>query len=59
MKYKKYIIFEFCNYYPTGGLDDISNSVDTVEEYEELGIKNCNDYFIVVNRDTWEVVFEK
>ena len=58
---KKYVIFAYYHFYPTGGLGDIVTSVDTRSEaLTWLGEKaNHYDYKVVVDRDTWEVVYEK
>ena len=56
MKYKKYIVFEIEQYYPSVGLNDIVISFDTIEEVKGyLKDKNYDySYHSVIDRDTWE-----
>jgi hypothetical protein len=54
MKYKKYIVFAYEQYYPSGGMGDIVGSFDTIEEARERG--SDNDYCDIVDRDTWEII---
>lgn len=60
MKYKKYILFDYVNCYPhpNGGLWDISDSFDTLEEALDHLNTGYYDVAYVVDRDTWEVVWE-
>jgi hypothetical protein len=58
-KYKKYILFQFGYYYPTGGLGDISESFDNLEEAQEYASKERYDFAEVVDRDTWETVWQQ
>lgn len=53
MKYKKFIVFQFEQYYPQGGLNDIKGSFDSLEEAIAFIQKNRQDYNQIVNRDTW------
>lgn len=57
MKYKKYIVFGFYDYYPSGGLGDIMASFDSLEDAKDH-IKNAThfDNNEIVDRDTWEVI---
>lgn len=51
---EKYIVFQYDNYYPRGGMMDITGSYHTIEEAKEtFGL----DRGCVVDRDTWQVVF--
>jgi hypothetical protein len=58
---KKYIIFAYDIYYPGGGLEDIAKETDDFAEAilyvleEEVN----TDWVQIVDRDTWEVVYEK
>ncbi len=59
---KKYILFAYLNYYPSGGLSDIVGDFDTLEEAKEeivrLKGKFCpHDNFDIVDRDTWDYVY--
>lgn len=40
MKYKRFLIFGYDRYYPSGGLEDVINEFDTVEEVKEMFILN-------------------
>lgn len=62
---KKFIAFGFDDYYPSGGLEDIRGSFDTIEEaIVSLGEPLCDfspalpDNAYVVDRDTWKKVHE-
>jgi hypothetical protein len=59
MKHKKYILFQYDQYYPSGGLGDIRGSFDTLEEAKEYAVKHRHDYNDVVDRDTWEEVWSE
>ena len=60
MKYKKYILFEFYTHGSSGGLFDITDSFDTLEEAQAfVGSRSEGyDYQQVVDRDTWEIIWE-
>ena len=66
MRFKKYIVFIIEQYYPSGGLSDISGSYDTIEEAREHILRAMDiveleeDLFEsslcqIVDRDTWKV----
>ena len=56
-KYKKYIVFQYDDYYPGGGLTDIKGDCDTIEEAKALsGSSFQYDNTEIVDRDTWEIV---
>lgn len=61
-KYKKYIIFTFDNYYPNGGINDLTGDFDTIKECRERLMKKANSYsywhYQIVDRDTWEIIEE-
>lgn len=54
---KKYILFAWGTYEGLGGLNDIKESYDTLEEARN-GIKDFPYYnnYQIVDRDTWIVV---
>ena len=54
MRFKKYIVFGFDQYYPLGGLEDIRGDFDTLEEAWEYD--HDWDYHYIVDRDTWQKV---
>lgn len=58
MTYKKYILFQFEDYYPGGGMSDIRESFDTVKEAEDFvaAQKWKPDNSELVDRDTWQEV---
>ena len=58
MKFKKYILFQFETYYPSGGLGDITDSYDTLAEAQAAAEKSPQDYNEVVDRDSWEIVWQ-
>mgnify|MGYP001161531519 CR=1 FL=1 len=41
---KQYILFAFWNYYPSGGMDDMIDSFDTLQEAEGR-IKELRDHY--------------
>ena len=41
---KQYILFAFWNYYPSGGMDDMIDSFDTLQEAEDR-IKELKDHY--------------
>jgi hypothetical protein len=58
MKYKKFILFQFDDHEPMGGVHDIQNSFDTLDEAIAAGAVHRFDNVEVVDRDTWEIVWE-
>lgn len=54
---KKFVLFQYEGYYPTGGLGDVTGSFDTLEEAKEAVTKKRKDTNEVVDRDTWEIVW--
>ena len=54
---KKYILFQYYQYYPLGGLSDITDSYDDLELVKEMVTENPADYNEVVDRDTWDTVW--
>jgi len=54
---KKYIVFQFDLYYPVGGLNDMRESFDTLEEAEKFCLEDRWDFNHIVDRDTWEIVW--
>lgn len=57
-KFKKYILFVWGSHEGAGGLNNIEDSFDTLEDAVK-GMKqyhSCGDNFQIVDRDTWEVV---
>lgn len=57
-QYKKYILFCYETYHPEGGLNDIHNSYNTLEEAVEILEKMEQDYREIVDRDTWEIIYD-
>lgn len=56
---KQFVLFEFYEYYPSGGLADVSGSYDTLEEAEQKYNESEAEYCYIVDRDTWQVIKEK
>ena len=63
MRYKKYIVFGYDQYYPLGGLSDLKESFSSSEEAvdyinksraEDNGYRH--DFYDIVDRDSWEEV---
>ena len=52
--YKRFVVFEFADYYPTGGMGDCEESFDTLEEAEEY-MKEVLDDGIVDNLDLFDM----
>jgi hypothetical protein len=55
---KKYIIFGYDDYYPSGGLNDILKSVDSIEEAKKFIDNSFYNNFEIVDRDTWNIIKE-
>lgn len=61
-KYNKYIVFQYDWYDSAGGLEDITGSFKSREDaiiYIEEGAWRSSDHNMIVDRDTWEVIFYK
>ena len=57
---KKFILFRFFQHYPIGGLADITNESDNLDELiKEVTDDGLYDYNEIVDRDTWEIVWKK
>lgn len=55
---KRFLLFAFEHYYPSGGLLDVVESYDTVEEAIEAsanGQRRCDELYIL-DRDLWRIV---
>lgn len=55
---KRYLAFAFDSYYPSGGLDDVRDSFDTLEEAIACCKKNYSDWRFVWDRiedKRWEI----
>jgi hypothetical protein len=61
MKKKKFIVFQYYSYAPSGGLEDISGDFDTIEEAMVLIDKaveeDSYDVNIIIDRDTWKEIY--
>lgn len=57
MKYKKYIVFSFDNYYPRGGLEDIKESFYTLKAAVDYASESEYDESEIADRDTWTIVY--
>lgn len=55
---KKYILFAYNAYYPSGGLDDIEAEFDSLDQAvvfaKNMGACDCK---YIIDRDTWEIVW--
>jgi hypothetical protein len=59
MKFKKFILFMYDTYYPAGGLGDVRDSFDTLDEAIKAAGARYYDFKEIVDRDTRETVWEK
>lgn len=50
MKYKRFMVFTYDNYYPSGGLCDCCESFDKIEDAFELLNRNVYDHIEVFDR---------
>jgi hypothetical protein len=57
-KYKKYILFQNGHFYPAGGLGDIKDSFDTLPEAIYAAETDIQDMNEIIDRDTWEQVWQ-
>ena len=49
-KDKRYLVFGYSSYYPTGGMNDLVDSFDTVKECIECIKNDSEDYHEVYDR---------
>ena len=49
-KHKRYLLFAYDTYYPSGGLCDLVNSYDTVQEAVSEANKHASDYKEIYDR---------
>ena len=56
MRYKKYILFGYGGFRPNGGVEDIEDSFDTIEEAKSAESDRDYEISYVIDRDTWEEV---
>lgn len=57
-KYNKYIVFEFNYYEASGGIDDISQSFDDLNDAILYIEKTCFNISYIIDRDSWKMVYE-
>jgi len=55
MKHKKYILFQFSEFYPCGGMNDLTGSFDTLAEARKQIKLSAYGHSEIVDRDTWTV----
>jgi erythromycin esterase-like protein len=53
---KKYILFGYDQYYPSGALNDVIDSFDSIDEAKVVVEKNQYDFYNLIDRDTWKDV---
>lgn len=59
-KDKRYLLFTYSNYYPLGGLCDMSNSFDTEAEAIKYARESVDDYQEIYDRiEGIEINFER
>lgn len=49
-KDKRYLLFEYYQYYPGGGIGDMTNSFETIEEAVEAAKNSKYDYQDIYDR---------
>jgi hypothetical protein len=57
-EHKKYKVFQYDSYYPCGGIEDCYVEFDILEDAIEYIKSNQYDYNYIIDRDTWETVFD-
>lgn len=55
MEKKRYILFGFLGYYPSGGMNDAMISFDTFEELKEESEGFSADYYNILDTETFQV----
>lgn len=53
---KRYLVFIYPEYYPSGGFGDFKQSFDTIDEIKEWLIENHSEYFDIYDQDKRELV---
>jgi hypothetical protein len=56
---KKYIVFGYDDYYPSGGMNDIIGQEDSLEKAIKIGQSKNYENIQIVDRDTWEIIGDK
>jgi hypothetical protein len=56
MKPKRYIVFQYEDYYPSGGWGDLQGSFDTLEEARAFAQENRHDNTDIIDLETGEDV---
>ena len=56
MNIKRYALFLFERFYPSGGMDDLASFHDTQEAAIAKAARDKSDYFQVVDTQTFQVV---
>ena len=56
---KKYILFQFDTYYPSGGIADITAKSDSLDELKKKAAEDYHDWAYIVDRDTWQTVWDQ
>jgi hypothetical protein len=54
---KKYLLFNYSNYYPGGGFNDFEDSFDTIQEaFDFWEYKKQYCLYQIIDKDTFEIV---
>lgn len=54
---RRFLLFAFDHYYPSGGLRDVVNSYDTLEEaIDDVSRFGKPDEMYILDRELWKVV---
>jgi hypothetical protein len=54
---KKYLLFNYSNYYPAGGFNDFENSFDTIEQaFDFWESEELYCLYQIIDKDTFEIV---
>lgn len=59
VEYKRFLVFSFENYYPCGGVDDIKDTSDNLEEAISIANEDDGEYVYVFDCDLRKIVYDK
>ena len=54
---KRYLVFAYADYYPSGGLNDVSLATNSIPEIERWATENCRwDCYEVLDMETGQTL---
>ena len=59
MIFNRYMVFAYSDFYPAGGLSDVVDSFDNIEDAEKCFAECGCDYAIIFDRETGVIISDR